>query len=366
MARAALDVIEETDTAPPTGVVVTKYGHSRGGLPGLQVFEAGHPIADDNSFAATQAAIEAVSGLGARDVVLFLISGGGSALFEKPLVTPEELAAITDCLLRGGADIVEINTIRKRLSAVKGGRFAHACAPARIHTIILSDILGDPVQMIASGPAHRCNSTTEEALRVAERYNLPLSSRARELLERPLPAVEEPATHIVGSVSVLCAAAALECRKLGYAPTLLTDRLNCTARDAGAFLAAIAKTHAGRGEKRAFIAGGETIVRVSGTGKGGRNQEMALAAALELDAVEGACVFSVGSDGTDGPTDAAGGYADGTTAGAIRSAGLCPLKMMENNDSYHALKAAESLIITGPTGTNVNDISVCLVMDKPN
>ena len=357
MARAAVEALGPVDA----GVVVTKYGHVQGQLPGVACYEAGHPVPDENSFRATQAALDLVAGAKETDTVLFLLSGGGSALFEKPLIPGGELQDITQQLLACGAGIVEMNTIRKRLSAVKGGRFALACAPARVYSIVLSDILGDPLDMIASGPAVPDRSTCAQAQAIAETYGLRLSGAARACLQQETPkALDNVETHITGSVRELCAAAAAACGQLGYKPVLLTDHLDCEAREAGRFLADIARTHAGRGQATAYLAGGETVVRLTGHGLGGRNQELALAAAPGLAGLP-AAVFSVGSDGTDGPTDAAGGYVDGDTAAALAARGLDAGAVLADNDAYHALQAVDGLIVTGPTGTNVNDVAVVLV-----
>lgn len=310
------------------GIVITKYGHSAGPLPGLLCREAAHPVPDQAGFAATREALELVSGLGAEDTVLFLLSGGASALFEQPLVEPEELRSVTGALLACGCDIAQINTIRKRLSGVKGGRFALRCA---------------------------------QALEIAEKYALPLSARGWELLREETPkALSNSTVQVTGSVRQLCAAAAKAAADRGYRPIILTDCLTCEAREAGAFLASIAETHRNTGEKLAFLAGGETVVHLKGSGLGGRNQEIALAAAKGLRGLH-AAVFSLGSDGTDGPTDAAGGYADGDSYDALLSAGIRPETALDSNDSYHALRSVGGLIITGPTGTNVNDVSVLLI-----
>ena len=358
MARAAVDVLGHVDS----GVVVTKYDHVKGPIPGVTCYEAGHPVPDENSFSATERALELVRGLRAEDTVLFLLSGGGSALFEKPLIPGEELQDITGQLLASGADIVEMNTIRKRLSGVKGGRFAQACAPAKVFSIVLSDILGDPLDMIASGPASPDSATCAQALAVVEKYHLRLSPQALALLGRETPkALDNVETQINGSVRELCDAAARACAALGYEPIVLTDQLCCQAREAGSFLGSIVRTHAGTGRKRAFIAGGETVVRLTGKGLGGRNQELALAAAPALAGIPGCCVFSVGSDGTDGPTDAAGGYVDGETEAALVRAGGNVSWTLADNDAYHALQITGGLIMTGATGTNVNDVAVALV-----
>ena len=359
MAKAAYDVMGDRIDS---GVVVTKYDHVMGPIGNFVCCEAGHPVPDENSFAGTQKALDLVADLKPEDTVLFLLSGGGSALFEKPLVPGPVLQDITNQLLACGADIIEINTIRKRLSAVKGGRFAQACAPAQVFSIVLSDILGDPLDMIASGPAVPDTSTCNQALTIAAKYDLKLTPEARTLLTKETPkALDNVTTQINGSVRELCAAAATAARELGYAPIILTDQLVCQAKEAGSFLSSILKTHAGTGMKLAFIAGGETVVQLTGTGKGGRNQELALSAAVGIDGIPGAAVFSVGSDGTDGPTDAAGGYTDYQTVNELKEQGVLVYNVLQNNDAYHALQKTGGLIITGPTGTNVNDVAVALL-----
>lgn len=358
MAKAASDVL---GNKIDNGVVVTKYEHVMGKIPNCVCYEAGHPVPDENSFKGTQAAIDAVTNLTEKDTVLFLISGGGSALFEKPLVSAEELQDITNQLLASGANIVEMNTIRKRLSGVKGGRFAQICAPAKVFSIVLSDILGDPLDMIASGPACPDHSTCAQAEEIVQKYKLKLSDTAKELLKQETPkSLNNVETQINGSVRELCSAASVACKELGYEPVLLTDQLCCQAKEAGSFLASVLKTHNGSGKNLAFLAGGETIVKLTGKGKGGRNQELALAAADGIDGINGA-VFSVGSDGTDGPTDAAGGYVDGTSAAAFREKAIDPSEVLAKNDAYNALKEIGGLIMTGPTGTNVNDVAIALL-----
>ena len=358
MAAAAVQVLPRIDS----GMVITKYGHVKGKLPGILCKEAGHPVPDENGFLATQEALELVRPLGEEDSVLFLLSGGGSALFEDPLIPGDELQEITRQLLSCGADITEINTIRKRLSGVKGGRFAEACAPAKVYSIVLSDVLGDPLDMIASGPACPDPTTCEQAKGIARRYRLKVSDEAEALFGQETPkSLNNVKTQITGSVRELCSAAQSACEKLGFATVMLTDRLCCEAKEAGSFLASIARSHAGEKQPLAFIAGGETVVHLKGNGKGGRNQELALSAADGISGLKNAAVFSVGSDGTDGPTAAAGGYVDGDTCGALKEKGLDIRQVLEENDAYTALEAVEGLIITGPTGTNVNDVSIALV-----
>ena len=357
MASAAAEALGGFDD----GIVITKYGHVMGDIPGVSCFEAGHPVPDENGFEATRNALGLVRGLGADDKVLFLLSGGGSALFELPLVPGEELQDITAQLLQSGADIVEINTIRKRLSAVKGGRFALECAPAEVFTIALSDVIGGRNDMIASGPACPDISTCEEAEAIVKKYGISLSEKAESLLaEDTTKELDNASMYVTGSVSELCRAVAEKCEQLGYRPVILTDRLECEASEAGEFMASVAAENSASGQKAAFIAGGETVVHLKGHGLGGRNQELALAAAQGIRGLD-AAVFSFGSDGTDGPTDAAGGYVDGDSYDEMIEAGTDPQASLLDNDSYHALGPVGGLIITGPTGTNVNDVAVAIV-----
>ena len=359
MAKAASNYLGER---LEQGIVITKYGHVRGELPRIRCCEAGHPVPDEGSFDAARKALALTENLTKDDTVLFLLSGGGSALFELPLIPAEELQDVTRQLLACGADIVEINTLRKRLSAVKGGRFAQHCAPAKVFSIILSDILGDPPDMIASGPTCPDSSTCADAMEIVRRYDLSLREETKQLLMVETPkALANAQWMITGSVRELCDAAARSCRKLGYEPFFLTDRLCCQAREAGSVMASILRTHAGDGKKLAFLAGGETVVRLTGSGKGGRNQELALAAAEGISGLSNAALFSVGSDGTDGPTDAAGGFVDGATRQRLLEEGIHIDQVLLNNDAYHALQCTDGLIFTGPTGTNVNDVTVGLV-----
>ena len=359
MARAALAVL----AVPVTdGLVISKYGHFDEPLSGLRCFEAGHPVPDENSVLAGEAALKLTEGLREDDTVLFLLSGGGSALFEKPLIPLHELQDITNQLLACGADIVEINTIRKRLSAVKGGKFAAHCAPARVEAVILSDILGDPLDMIASGPVSPDTAKSADALAIAAKYGLRLSQEAAACLRVETPKeLSNVHAQVVGSVRELCRAAGEACRSIGYETVFLTDQLDCEAREAGRFLSAVLRTHAKSGKKLAFLAGGETVVPLTGKGLGGRNQELALAASEGLRGLRNACVICVGSDGTDGPTDAAGGYVDGDTFDELKGKGISLHETLRNNDANHALRAVDGLIVTGPTGTNVNDLYLGLI-----
>ena len=359
MAKAAVDILGD---AIDDGIVITKYGHAKESLGKIDIYEAGHPVPDSNSFLATEKAMSKVESLGSDDMVLFLISGGGSALFEKPLVKEEVLENITKQLLSCGADIVEMNTIRKRLSAVKGGRFAQLCAPAKVFSIVLSDIIGDPLDMIASGPAYPDSSTCSDAIEIVSRYGLSIDEDVKTLLMTETPkALDNVETMVTGSVRELCISASKACMELGYKPFILTSSLQCIAREAGSFLSSIAEFHQDSKESLAFIAGGETVVHLTGKGKGGRNQEIALSAAEGIAGLKDVVVFSLGSDGTDGPTDAAGGIVDGNTKKVLADRGISIVDVLADNDAYNALAECDGLLMTGPTGTNVNDVSVILI-----
>ncbi|MDI3516567.1 MAG: glycerate 2-kinase [Thermotogota bacterium] len=366
MAKVAYEVL---DGAIKKGVVITKYGHSEGKIPCFEIYEAGHPLPDENSIKATERVIDMVKELGPEDHVIFLVSGGGSALFELPLpgLTLSDIIQISDKLLKSGADISEFNTVRKHLSAVKGGRFAQLCYPARVHTFVLSDVIGNRLDTVASGPAFPDSSTSDEAFKVLEKYGIEITEKIRSALSKETPkSLENVETEVVGSIELACETALKKAQELGYNSMLLTTSLTCEAKEAGRFLGAVARevSASDRPLKKpaAVICGGETVVRVTGTGQGGRNQELALSASIEIKGMEGIVLASVGTDGTDGPTDAAGGIVDGETYEKILiSTGKKPEEFLKNNDSYNALKAANALIITGPTGTNVNDVVLLLV-----
>jgi len=365
MSRASCDVLGDKIVK---GLVVTKYNHSQGDISNFTVVEAGHPIPDENSVRGATLALELVSTLTEEDHLIFLISGGGSALFEKPVenVLLSDIMDITSQLLSCGADIVEMNTVRKHLSAVKGGRFAKHCK-ADIYAIVLSDVVGDRLDSIASGPAYPDLSTSNEALEIIKKYDIKVSDRVKKAIEIETPKhLNHVETLVSGSVTAFCKAAAISAEALGYQPFILSTSLSCEAKEAGRFLAAIAReiadgTHDGYFKRPcAIIVGGETVVHLTGDGKGGRNQEIALSAALGIEKLENTVLFSIGSDGTDGPTDAAGGLVDGNSADRIRQFGHNPEAELGNNNAYYALRASGDLVITGPTGTNVNDISVIL------
>ena len=350
------------------GIIVTKYGHAKEPIDGIDIYESGHPLADENSVLATEKCIELASSLTEKDELIFLISGGGSAIFEKPQedVSLQDIVSITNQLLKCGADIVEINMIRKRLSMVKGGRFAEIANPAKIFSIILSDVLEDRLDTIASGPTVPDISTSEDALMVVSKYALDLSDVILQKLKTETPKeIHNVDICITGSVKTLIEAAEVSVQKLGYTPYVLTSTLNCEAKEAGRFLSSIANDTL-KGDNNfkrpcAIIAGGETVVTVTGSGTGGRNQEMALSFAEGIQDKGGVLFFSLGSDGTDGPTDAAGGIVTGETSSLLKERSLTISTVLKNNDSYNALEKVDALIKTGPTGTNVNDISVILL-----
>lgn len=347
------------------GIVITKYGHSKGAIHGFEIMEAGHPVPDSNSLLATKKALEITDGLCKDDAVLFLVSGGGSALFESIDCSLEELQGLTKSLLASGASINQVNAVRKHLSNVKGGRFAQHVSPASVFVIALSDVLGNDPDAIASGPACADPTTVEQVNGILSEYGITPSPEVYKLLQRETPKTVTNSRHVIsGSVSELCRFARESAQALGYNAQIVTYLLSCQARTAGQILASVAKTHKDTSEPMAFIFGGETVVHLRGNGMGGRNQELALSAATEIEGMSNACVFAVGSDGTDGPTDAAGGFADGKTASELRKLGIDPVAMLDNNDSYNALKDVNGLIFTGPTGTNVNDLYVVLIRPK--
>lgn len=362
MAKEASDTLKEKIKS---GIVITKYGHSKGKIANFEIYEADHPVPDENSFKATKRALEMVSNLKKEDTVLFLISGGGSSLFEEPLISEKELQKVTNDLLSCGADITEINTIRKRLSKVKGGKFAVSCLPAKVYAVVLSDILGDPLDMIASGPATEDKSTCQDALDIVKKYDLKFSQEVLKLLKTETPKhIYNVETVVTGSVKFLCKAAKESAEKLGYDAQILADDICCEARNAGKMLAKKANEYTNCINPKALIIGGETVVHITGKGKGGRNQEIALAMAEEIEGLDNIIGFSVGSDGTDGPTDAAGGIVNGQTKKELLKYGIGIKEVLSNNDSYNALKKVDGLIFTGPTGTNVNDVSVVLINSK--
>jgi len=376
MAAAVAEVLGGRLTS---GLVVTKHGSETDVQhPAIQVLEASHPVPDESSVRGAQAIAESAARATERDLVICLISGGGSALLTMPVpaLTLAELQALTDTLLRSGATIEEINTVRKHCSLIKGGNLARLVAPAQLITLVLSDVIGDPLDVIASGPTAPDPTTVEDAEAILERYGIQ-EATGEMLQETPKPGdcIFTRAQHvIVGSNRAAALAAQEQARRLGFNALLLSTYVEGEAREVAKVAAALAKgvrTHDDPLPPPACLVwGGETTVTVRGEGRGGRNQELALAAALALDGWPGVLLMALATDGDDGPTDAAGAFVTGETAAAARSLGLDPIAALEANDSYtffDALSEASAssslprpqrggLIRTGPTGTNVNDL----------
>jgi glycerate 2-kinase len=368
MTAAIADILGNRLTA---GVVVTKYGHATDiqyPASSIQTLEAGHPVPDENSVRGAEALADLARRATEQDLVICLISGGGSALLTLPApgLSLADLQALTGGLLRSGATINEINTVRKHCSGIKGGQLARLVAPATLVTLVLSDVVGDPLDVIASGPTVPDPTTVADARAVLERYGAPWDlseSQGFEFLETPKPGdpAFERVQHVVVGSNRLAALAAVErARQLGFNALLLSTYVEGEAREVARVAAALAKGVRVHGDPlpppACLVWGGETTVTIRGEGKGGRNQELALAAALALDGWAGTVVMALATDGTDGPTDAAGAVVTGETVARARARGLDPRVALAANDSYPFFEALGDLIRTGPTGTNVNDL----------
>jgi glycerate 2-kinase len=386
MARAALEIIDGAGEAAPRlagGIVLVPHGYPRDlgrDTPSIRVLSSAHPIPDEAGEAAARSIVEAVAGLAPDDACLVLLSGGGSSLMSLPAegLGLADLRAVNEALLACGADIGEINAVRKHLSAVSGGRLA-AAAACRVITLAVSDVRGDDLSLIASGPTTADPSSFDEALDVVERYGigsrLPGSVMAHLRAGAGGKIPESPKTldarhfgAVISSNGIALSAARAEARRLGYQPLVFARGLSGEARDAGKTLAreAIAASE-GRGPAASpacIIAGGETTVTVRGSGRGGRNHELALAAAIELEGKEGVLIASFATDGVDGKSGAAGAMASGLTLEAGREAGLDARSSLADNDSGRFFSAIGKAIVTGPTGTNVNDVAFALVSRK--
>ena len=357
MAKAASKVIKIKK-----GIVITKYGHVDGKIKNTQIYEAGHPISDENTIEATRKAIEMFSKLNSDDIVIFLLSGGASALFEDNDIGLKELQDINNQMLKKGLNIEEINTIRKKLSNVKGGKFAHICKPAKIHSLILSDVLSDRLDMIGSGPTAKDMTTCKDALKIIKKYDLKLSDKTIDIITNSKSIdVDNCDNHIIGSVKLLYKAACRHAEDLGYKVIGLKDDIDINCRKAADYLFKEIKKHINDKEKTVLIMTGETTVEVKGNGLGGRNQELVFYLSKKIKDMDKVLVMSLGSDGTDGPTDAAGGYVDGKTYQKLKDNNISYKDILDDNDSYHGLVAIDQLIITGATGTNVNDICIALI-----
>ncbi|MBI3286989.1 MAG: glycerate kinase [Chloroflexi bacterium] len=376
MAQAIEEILDERIAA---GWVNVRYGYSAS-TRRIAIREAGHPLPDQSGLEGTRRMLELVRRAGEGELVICLISGGGSALLElpQPGISLEDLQATTDALLRCGAPIQEINAVRKHLSQVKGGRLARLAHPAGVISLILSDVVGDPLDVIASGPTVPDPTTYADAWRVIEKYGLQIvlpgsildhlgAGRGGSVEETPKPGdpIFERVHNVIVGNNRQAALGALEAaHQLGFNPLLLTTYLEGEAREAGRWVAGLAKALA-RDEgpiarPACLILGGETTVTLRGSGVGGRNQELALAAAIALEGYPDVLVVACSTDGTDGPTDAAGAMVDGETVARARQLGLDPEGYLANNDTYHFFKALDDLIVTGPTRTNVNDLVLIL------
>ena len=370
MAAAVAEVLGDRLTR---GLVVTKVGHTGSGppLPSLEVLEAGHPVPDGNSVRGAQAIADLARRATERDLIVCLISGGGSALLTLPVpgLGLDDLQELTDALLRSGATINELNTVRKHCSSFKGGNLARLAAPAGLVTLVLSDVVGDPLDVIASGPTVPDPTTTADAQEILDRYSI-WAGRTVPFQETPKPgdSVFEQVHHVIVGSNRQAAVAALErARQLGFNGLLLSTYVEGEAREVARVAAALAKGVRSHGDPvpapACLVWGGETTVTIRGDGKGGRNQELALAAALALEGWPGVMLVPLATDGTDGPTDAAGALVTGETVARARSLGLDPLAALMANDSHTFFDKLGDLIRTGPTGTNVNDLLFLLVAD---
>ena len=377
MARALEDLLGDRIA---DGVIVVKEGH---GLPlsHVRIHEASHPVPDQRGIKGAEEILSLVKDAGERDLVLCLISGGGSALLVAPAegVSLEDKQEVTRLLLSCGADIHEINTIRKHLSRAKGGGLARFAFPATVVSLILSDVIGDDLNVIASGPAVPDTSTFDDTRQVLEKYNIQdeVPASVRKRIEQGLQGNIEDTpkagdavfqrcySELVGTNIQALKAAGTKAEELGYQTLILSSTVEGEAREVARVLTAIAREVQGSANPLStpacILCGGETTVTIQGEGKGGRNQELALAAALVIDGMQNVVVLAGGTDGNDGPTDAAGAMADGRTLARSRAQGLDPLDYLRRNDSYNFFQPLDDLVITGPTRTNVMDVYMVLV-----
>lgn len=372
MAAGALEVLGGRVTG---GTLTTKDGHGRD-LPRMEVWEAAHPVPDTRGMAGAADALRMARAAGPRDLVLCLLSGGASALWAAPVpgVALGDLRAVTDGLLRAGAPIHALNTVRKHLSRIGGGWLARAAAPAHVVTLAVSDVVGGALDVIASGPTVPDPTTFADALEVLAEHGIQVpavrahlqAGDAGEVEETPKPldaAFRRTSAYVVAGNGDALRGAAAQAERLGYRARIVADDVEGEARAVGEQVGLLVRgTLAERPDgPLALLLGGETTVTVAGDGRGGRNQELALALAMEIEGVDGVLGVSLGTDGTDGPTDAAGAFADGGTAARGEAAGVDAREALRRNDAYPFLRAAGDLIVTGPTGTNVNDLVLVLV-----
>lgn len=360
---------------PLEGCVVTRYGYGAK-TRRIDVVEAAHPVPDRAGEAGARRLLESVRGLTRDDLVVALVSGGGSALLPAPpgdLTLADEIA-VNEALLASGAPIAAMNTVRKHLSAIKGGRLAAAAHPARVVTLVVSDIPGDDPALVSSGPTVPNGATRADALAVVEAYGLDLPAAALKHLNAPEADAPSPAdacfagnqVHVIASAAVSLEAAAAEAKRQGVEAVILSDAIEGEAREAGGFHAAIAREIAARDRPFAkpvlLLSGGETTVTIREKGgRGGRNTEFLLSLALGIDGVAGISAFAADTDGIDGSQDNAGAFADHATVARMRAAGLDPKALLARHDAWGAFEALGDLFAPGPTGTNVNDLRAILV-----
>ena len=356
------------------GLVVTRYGHGEP-CSRIEIVEAGHPMPDDAGAEAARRMLEMARGLSADDLVIFLISGGGSALLSLPAegVAPEEKRRINGALLKCGAAIQEINCVRKQLSAVKGGRLALACHPARVLTLVISDVPGDDAAVVASGPSVAQHSSGDHALAILARYGIAVSAPLESLLRDPARAAPRAADPrlkghrvvVVATAQQALQAAAATAREHGYTPLVLGDSIEGESREIAIMHAGIARQIVRHGQPLAgpcvILSGGETTVTVRGGGRGGRNAEFLLSLAIALDGAEGIHAIACDTDGIDGTEDNAGAVLRPCTLRRARELGLDAKARLADNDGYSFFQALDDLLITGPTRTNVNDFRAILI-----
>ncbi len=359
---------------PLSGVIVTRYGYAAP-CETIEVLEASHPLPDENGLLASKRLLAEVGGLTADDLVVALVCGGGSALLPSPPpgLTLEDEIAVNRALLASGAPISAMNAVRKHVSMIKGGRLAAAAYPAKVVSLIVSDIPGDDPALVASGPTLADASTREDALTLIERYSLDLPAKVMAWIDSPesvAPSPDDPRfarneVRLIASASVSLEAAAAEARAAGIDAIILSDAIEGEARDVGGVHAAIAREVAGRGrpftKPVVVLSGGETTVTIRGKGKGGRNSEFLLALALGIDGAKGVSALAADTDGIDGSEDNAGAFADDTTIARLAAQRLDAAAFLQKNDSWSAFDALGDLFKSGPTGTNVNDFRAILV-----
>ena len=377
MAKAVEDLLENRIS---DGVIVVKDEH---GLPlkKVRIREASHPVPDERGVQGTEEILSLVEKAGERDLVICLISGGGSALLIAPVqeISLEDKQNATKLLLASGATIHEFNTVRKHLSRAKGGRLAQMANPATITSLILSDVVGDDLDVIASGPTVPDSSTFKDAEQILKGYGIwdQLAASVRNHIEQGSSGQIEDTPKSDNAAFLKCSqvlvgtnlqalkAAGKAAERLGYRPLILSSKVEGEAREVAKFYTAIAKEVLESAYPMeppvCVLAGGETTVTLQGDGRGGRNQEFALASALAIEGLDNVIVLSGGTDGTDGPTDAAGAIADGTTVARARESGLDPKDFLQRNDSYNFFQKLDGLVMTGPTRTNVMDLYMLLV-----